>query len=213
MQEGPATATACRAVSSDPYYQDDAVPLFGMPEVPLTTDPEVKPKTTERDLLNLLAQRYGVMSMGDSARYAYAEQVPSKTSWVTRRLDFMAMDMWPSAGLDLHGFEVKCSRSDWLVELRDPSKAEEFKQYMDRWWLVIADRAMVKPGELPPGWGQMALDKNGALRVVRHAPRLTPNPMPRTMFAALLRATQKTAQREAMRATPLSPLLDEIGSN
>jgi len=186
-------------VSSTPYYQDDAVPLFGMPEVPLTT--EVKPRTTERDLLNLLAQRYGVMSMGDSARYAYAEQVPSKTSWVTRRLDFMAMDMWPSAGLDLHGFEVKCSRSDWLVELRDPSKAEEFKQYMDRWWLVIADRAMVKPGELPEGWGLIALDKRGSLRTVTFAPRLTPAPMPKKMLAGLLRATQKTAQREAARCS------------
>ena len=184
-------------MSSTPYYQDDAVPLFGMPEVPLTT--EVKPRTTERDLLNLLARRYGVMSMGDSARYAYAEQVPSKTSWVTRRLDFMAMDMWPSTGLDLHGFEVKCSRSDWLVELRDPSKAEEFKQYMDRWWLVIADRAMVKPGELPEGWGLIALDKRGSLRTVTLAPRLAPAPMPKKMLAGLLRATQKTAQREAMR--------------
>jgi hypothetical protein len=188
-------------VSSTPYYQDDAVTLFGLPEMPLTTDPEVKPKTTERDLLNLLAQRYGVMSMGDSARYAYAEQVPSKTSWVTRRLDFMAMDMWPSAGLDLHGFEVKCSRSDWLVELRDPSKAEEFKQYMDRWWLVIADRAMVKPGELPEGWGLIALDKRGSLRTVTFAPRLTPAPMPKKMLAGLLRATQKTAQREAARCS------------
>ena len=162
-------------------------------------DFQARAKTTERDLLNLLAQRYSAVSMG-SARYAYAEQVPSGTSWVKRRLDFMAMDMWPSHGLDLHGFEVKCSRSDWLVELRDPSKAEEFKQYMDRWWLVVSDRSFVKPGELPKGWGLIALDTKGSLRTVTHAPRLTAAPMPKKMLAGLLRATSKTAHREAVRA-------------
>jgi hypothetical protein len=107
--------------------------------------------------------------------------------------------MWPSSGLHLHGHEVKCSRSDWLTELRDPSKAEEFKQYMDRWWLVIADRTMVKPGELPDDWGLMALGRSGALRMVRDAPVLTPAPMPKRMLAALLRATARTAHREAAR--------------
>jgi hypothetical protein len=138
--------------------------------------------------------------MGDSARYAYAEHVRSSTSWAQRSADFIAMDLWPSSGLALHGFEVKCSRSDWLVELRDPSKAEEFKQYMDRWWLVVSDKAFVKPGELPEGWGLIALDKGGALRVVTHAPRLTPAAMPKKMLAGLLRATQTTAQREAIKA-------------
>lgn len=154
--------------------------------------------STERELLDLLAQRHSALSM-NSRRYAYAEQVPSGTSWVRRRLDFMAMDMWPSAGLDLHGFEVKCSRSDWLTELRDPSKADEFKQYMDRWWLVVSDRAFVKPGELPEDWGLIALDKTGGLRTVTPAPRLTPAPMPKKMLAGLLRATQRTARREAAR--------------
>ena len=182
-----------------PYFQDD-VALFGIPEVPLTTGPEAKPKATERDMLNALARRYSGMSMGDSARYAYAEHVRSSTSWARRSADFMAMDLWPSTGLNLHGFEVKCSRSDWLVELRDPSKAEEFKQYMDRWWLVVSDRAFVKPGELPTGWGLLALDKRGVLRRVTQAPALTPLPLPKGMLAALLRATAKTAQREAARA-------------
>ena len=161
-------------------------------------DFQARARTTERDLLDLLARRHSAMSIG-SRRYAYAEQVPSGTSWVTRRLDFMAMDMWPSSGLNLHGFEVKCSRSDWLVELRDPSKSEEFKQYMDRWWLVVSDKALVKPGELPEGWGLIALDKRGSLRTVTSAPKLTPAPMPKKMLAGLLRATAKTARREAER--------------
>ena len=154
--------------------------------------------TTERDMLNLLGKRYSGVSM-NAARYARAEHVRSSTSWSRRTADFIAMDMWPSSGLNLHGHEVKCSRSDWLTELRDPSKAEEFKQHMDRWWLVVSDRALVKPGELPDDWGLMALDKGGTLRCVRSAPRLTPTPMSKGMLAALLRATARTAHREAAR--------------
>lgn len=155
--------------------------------------------TTERDMLNLLQKRHSATSM-NAARYARAEHVRSSTSWSRRTADFIAMDMWPSSGLALHGFEVKCSRSDWLTELRDPSKAEEFKQYMDCWWLVVADKTFVKPGELPEGWGLIALDKRGSLRTVTSAPRLTPAPIPKTMLAALLRATARTAHREAARS-------------
>ena len=175
--------------------------LPGMPCVALATDVEVvRPRTTERDVLNLLAQRYSVVSQGVSVRYAYAEHVRSHAGFDARRTaDFIAMDLWPMKGLHLHGHEVKVSRSDWLTELRDPSKAEEFKRYMDRWWLVVSDRSIVKPGELPDGWGLMAPDKHGNLRVIRPAPILTPEPMPRTMFAALLRAVSKTAHREAAR--------------
>ena len=183
-----------------------------LPGMSLATDVEVvRPRTTERDVLNLLAQRYSVVSQGVSVRYAYAEHVRSHAGFDARRTaDFIAMDLWPMKGLHLHGHEVKVSRSDWLTELRDPSKAEEFKRYMDRWWLVVSDRSIVKPGELPDGWGLMAPDKHadnarpgvrthGNLRVIRPAPILTPEPMPRTMFAALLRAVSKTAHREAAR--------------
>ena len=172
-------------------------------------DPETRVRTTERDMLNMLGQRYSVVSQGVSVRYAYAEHVRSAAGFdATRTADFIAMDLWPGKGLHLHGHEVKVSRSDWLVELRDPSKAEEFKRYMDRWWLVISDRDMVKPGELPDGWGLMAPGKrvarpgertHGCLQVIRPAPLLTPDPLPRTMLAALMRATQKTAHREAAR--------------
>jgi len=32
------------------------------------------------------------------------------------------MDLWPSGGLEIHGHEVKVSRSDWLRELKEPEK-------------------------------------------------------------------------------------------
>ena len=89
-------------------------------------------------------------SQGIGIRYAVAEHVRSSASFDAKRVcDFMAQDLWTTGGLHLHGHEVKVSRSDWLRELADPSKAEAFRRYCDRWWLVVSDRAIVKPGELP----------------------------------------------------------------
>jgi len=171
--------------------------LFDGYELPAAPEPEPT-KWTERMVLDLLNRRYDVR-VGNGERYARAEHVRSGAGFdASRTADFIAMDLWPSKGLRLHGHEVKVSRSDWLTELRDPSKAEEFKRFMDHWWLVVSDRGIVRD-DLPDGWGLMAPDASGRLRVVKSAPKLKAEPMPRTMWAALLRAVGKTAVREAKR--------------
>jgi hypothetical protein len=149
-------------------------------------------KHTERTVLALLNQRYTERSQGGD-RWVRAEHVRSHLSLVSRRTaDFIAQDLWVSKGFELHGHEVKVSRSDWLRELKDATKADEFRRYCHRWWLVIPDASLVRPGELPEGWGQLSV-RNGSLRVVVPAPQLDPDPMPREFVASLLRATAKTA--------------------
>src|ERR1700693_1206177 len=39
-----------------------------------------------------------------------------------RHLDAVAMDLWPSRGLELHGIEIKVSKQDLKRELADPAK-------------------------------------------------------------------------------------------
>ena len=96
------------------------------------------------------------------------------------------------------GFKVFCAarRIDRLTELADPTKADAIRRYCDRWWLVVPDRAIVRD-DLPDGWGLLAIGRDQRLRVVRTAPTLTPEPMPATFRASLLRATAKTARRTA----------------
>jgi hypothetical protein len=169
-------------------------PVPSRPESPAVSV-ESSEKWTERRMLDLLNERYSQM-VGNGPRYARAEHVKSEAGFDASRIaDFIAMDMWPSKGLALHGHEVKVSRSDWLCELRDPSKAEAFRPYMDYWWLVVSDRGIVRD-DLPAGWGLMAVSGD-RLRVVRPAPRQDPAPLPKSMLACLLRATTKTAQRAA----------------
>lgn len=135
--------------------------------------PDKMPKQTEASMIELLHDRYATRG-GNGARYVGMAHVRSDAGFDAQRTaDFMALDLWPSKGLILHGHEVKISRSDWLNELKDPEKAGAFIPHVDYWWLVIADKNMVKDGELPKGWGMMAPGTDGKLRVIKQAPRLT----------------------------------------
>lgn len=163
-------------------------------------------KITERTMLDALNVRYGsnLSSSPLGHRYTRAEHVRSSLGYSSlgnRSLDFIAVDTWgtnygaeDAKGPFLHGHEVKISRSDWLTELKDPTKAEEFKQYMHYFWLVVADKTIVREGELPDGWG--LLIKHGpSFRVQVPAPKLIPKPMSLDQHGALLKATQTTQAR------------------
>ena len=160
-------------------------------------------KLTERLMLDRLNTRYSrtyANGMHKMLRYSGAEHVRITAGFESRRTaDYIAMDLWPNYGksLDLIGHEVKVSRADWLSELRDPDKAETLKMHMDRWYLVVSDPAIVKPGELPEGWGLMVASGVG-LRVTALAPKLNPLPVPKTFLACLLRATARTAKSMAL---------------
>lgn len=114
----------------------------------------------------------------------------------TRSADAIAMGLWPSVGLHLHGFEIKSSRADWRRELKDPTKALAIQKFCDRWWLVAADSGIVRLDELPPTWGLMAM-YDGRLRVVRAAPVLDPVTMSRPFLAALLRRSWEAVGDDA----------------
>src|SRR3546814_14292373 len=114
---------------------------------------------TERDMLDLIHKRYSFM-VGNGPRYIVAEHVRNQGGFggydtPLRTVDALAVDLWPSSGHLIHGFEVKVSRGDWLTALRDPEKAEAFKPYCDCWWLVVSDPEIVRD-DLPEGWGVMA---------------------------------------------------------
>jgi hypothetical protein len=161
--------------------------------------------TTERDMLNLLLDRYTAIRKGTIAdRWVRAEHVKSSLGYSDgdRIADFIAGDKYGggAAGekLALHGHEVKVSRSDWLSELRDPTKADAIKKYMHHWWLVVPDAAIVKPGELPDGWGLLAPGSDGRLRARKSAPRLAPENPPLAFIISLMAAAARTAHREPL---------------
>jgi hypothetical protein len=127
-----------------------------------------------------------------------------------RTADAIALNAWPSRGLELHGFELKTYRGDWLRELKQPEKAESIFRYCDRWWIVTPAPsdggralAIVLPQELPHTWGLIHVGADGGALVAKEAGALSPAPLDRVFVAAMMRALEKCetpeAQREASR--------------
>ena len=170
-------------------------------------------KITERDMLDALGKRF-TAKLGNGDRWVRAEHIRNGTGFYgyhaenyalygrgggpLRTADFMALDCWESKGHEIHGVEVKVSRSDWLHELKDPDKAETFKRYCHRWWLAVPDASIVRD-DLPDGWGLLVLGANGQLRAKKQAPKLSPEPMPVPIQFGLARAIQKTSIRAGWR--------------
>lgn len=154
-------------------------------------------KVTEGEMLGLLRQRH-TEKAGNGDAWAFVTHVRSAAGFDAKRtIDGLAMALWPSRGLELIGYEVKCSRSDWQRELKNPAKAEEFCSKLDRFYVAVADDKIVREGELPPTWGLIV--KRGARLVTKvEAPVLRqpvagvrnvelPPAFDRSFLAALLR--------------------------
>jgi len=114
-----------------------------------------------------------------------------------RYADAVAMNMFPSRGLAINGFEVKVYRSDWLRELKDPLKSAAVQQFCDFWW-VVADKDVVKEEEVPEAWG--FIERHGAkLFQVKKAPKLEARPITRSFAASMIRRAGE-ADDEAINA-------------
>ncbi len=102
--------------------------------------------------------------------WALFHEVAEATGMSKRRADAIAMNLWESRGLAIHGFEIKISRSDWLRELREPAKAEAVMRNCDHWW-VVAPKGIVLADEVPVTWGHYEVDGRG-ICCARKAPQL-----------------------------------------
>ncbi len=139
---------------------------------------------TEAEVVGHLRKRYAPPA------WAFLPQVRNGTGFqrLPRTADALAMALWPSRGLELIGFEIKTARADWVRELRDAEKAESIFAFCDRWYLVTAG-AIVQPGELPAGWGHLAIGDKGC-RVAVEAERRTGKDVDRLFLAAILRRVE-----------------------
>lgn len=159
-------------------------------------------------MLSMLRAKYTKVRRGTTAdRYVRAEHVRKvriyewqgkqyiKYSGDAERIaDLIVLDTYGDT--ETIGIEVKVSRSDWLTELRDPTKADAWRLHCHRWYLAVPDASIVRD-DLPDGWGLIAPGKDGELRVRRQCPRIDdPAPLDKWTAAQLARAIAKTARKE-----------------
>lgn len=137
------------------------------------------------DVWPLLRRRF------PAGEYALLREVRNEAGHAANRsADGIAMNLYPSRGLEVHGIEIKSHRNDWLREIKQPAKAEAFFKYCDRWWLVTADETVAKLEEIPDTWGWLVA-KGDRLYTKKEAPKLTPEPLTRSFIASMFkRVTQ-----------------------
>lgn len=116
----------------------------------------------------------------------FPEVSNSTGSQLRRYADAVAMSIWPSRGFEIHGFEIKVSRSDWISELKNPKKSSEVQKYCDKWWIVAGDDKIVMTDELPPTWGLLVPSKNKLMCKVS-APQLEAVGLDKSFMASILR--------------------------
>lgn len=150
---------------------------------------------TAQAVMQVLRKRYSAPA------WALFESVSNGTgSRASRWSDALAMSLWPSRGLEVHGFEIKVHRNDVLRELKDPKKADEVARYCDFWWLAVGSASIVKPDELPATWGLLVPSSNGtALKVAKEAKKLKAKALDRSFVAAVLRRASEHYDPERIR--------------
>lgn len=141
---------------------------------------------TEAGMLALLRARHMAQTTSGVPRWVYAEHVRCLS--ISTEADAIALDghappysaykdgMVDYHDRDIHGFEVKVSRADWLREKHTHDeefpaawKSYPWGRYCTHWWLVVPHKDIVQPGELPEGWGLLVGSKR--LRAVHQAAR------------------------------------------
>lgn len=102
--------------------------------------------------------------------YAVLPQVANKTgSGVSRTADAVVMGLWPSRGLTLEGIEIKVSRSDWLRELSNPSKADVIFRYCDKWYVACPVGVVdLKKDAFPETWGLLEIEQTRDQLLEKH---------------------------------------------
>lgn len=89
----------------------------------------------------------------------------TKTDAERRRVDALYVGFTSSRGHLLTGHELKVSRADWLHELDQPDKAEAWAPQCHAWVVAAPSIDVVRPEELPHGWGLMVPNARSKTRM------------------------------------------------
>lgn len=119
-------------------------------------------------LRRMLARRFSAPA------WAILFEVKSSTGHTRgepRAADALAISLWPSRGLAIHGVEIKTNRADWLRELKNPQKSAPVQEHCNFWW-IAAPKGVVELDELPPTWGLLEPTAGGKLVAKYKAPEL-----------------------------------------
>jgi hypothetical protein len=166
------------------------------------------------ELTSAVAVMAALRKRFDGPAYALFENVSNGTgSRATRWADAIAMSVWPSRGLDIHGIEIKVDRNDVLRELKNPHKAETVAKHCDFFWLAVGNAKIVGLDEVPQGWGLLVPFKN-SMKAAKDAARIRPgetrSSVDRDFVASLLRRAAEHYDPQRIRETTREEIFSEV---
>jgi hypothetical protein len=139
---------------------------------------------TKREIFERLRHKF------PEREFALMEEVRDAAGFnASRSADYIAVGLWPSRGLAVHGIELKKHRGDWLGELKNPRKAENIYQYCDHFWLLTGGDSVAKIEEIPISWGWMCI-RGSIIKIMKPAPSLNPVPLSKNIIATMLKRAQ-----------------------
>ncbi len=107
----------------------------------------------------------------DGIRHAMFFELRLSTGYegCEQRLDAWSIPLWKSLGTVITAYEVKTARSDFLKEIRTPSKRVAGLARSNQFFFVTTPKVVREESEIPPECGWMEF-VDGKLIERRHAP-------------------------------------------
>jgi hypothetical protein len=155
----------------------------------------MKGSITSDDIKALLNEKYS-----DGEKCLIAFEVNEGTGASSgRRIDALAMHLWPSNDYKIIGFEIKVARSDWLNEMKQPDKSLALSKYCDEFYLV-APYGVLGIDELPKTWGYIQATDERIFTKIK-APKREASEIERPFMASFMRQiTRKYSDKKLLTA-------------
>ena len=142
---------------------------------------------TEADITRALENKYCL------PEWSFLAQVSDRIGGANRYADGIAMNLYPSRGLEVIGFEIKTARGDLRKELNDPAKAEQIAKFCNTWFIVIPEGMVRADDDIPMGWGVLAVKQDGSIRQTKKPIYKQAEHLTKEFVASILR---RAAERE-----------------
>jgi hypothetical protein len=113
---------------------------------------------------------------------------------IRQRIDAWAYNTWPSCR-EAIAFEVKCSRADFMNELRNPAKRRAALDVSHRYYFVTPWTLNIHPEEIPEECGWMVVDGT-QLIVLKEAPHRELGDLPGHFVNSLIRRIARVEKSE-----------------
>ena len=135
-----------------------------------------------RQVIELLKERHQGME------WASFVELNVETGRSSSRLDFFAMNCWPSKRFRTVAYEIKVTRADFARELKHPDKRVPAEELGNECFFVMP-AGLAKVDEIPEGWGLIEVIANG-LRIKKHARQREIGPFPLSFMASIARRSK-----------------------